>query len=72
MTDHHLPLVFKPDDNQEQRQKISNQKFWLLWVPLGAILGLFASLIWGGGVFLPVWGICVIIAGSVRPVNGQK
>lgn len=34
----------------------------LLWIPLGAIIGLAASVICGsGGMFFPVWGVSTLL-----------
>ena len=62
-----FPIVEDARPENERKRKAATRAFWFFWVPSGAFIAGIISLISGyPGLFLPVWGIITIVAGSMN------
>lgn len=51
-----------PEPDRKKAEKLDTRKFWLLWIPLGALAGFFACVTGGSGAyFIPVGGIVAFL-----------
>lgn len=62
-----FPIIEDPRPENERKRKAATRTFWFLWVPAGAfVAGVIAGVSGYPEMFLPVWGIWVIVAGSLN------
>ena len=55
--------MMQPDDNPEKgkREKGKTREFWVLIIPLAAVIAFALSIFVGANIFLPAWGIMTLV-----------